>query len=141
MIIALFIAVLVLFGWALGVFNPLSGVIGFVKISTTTFAFTKWSAEMKCKIVSANNFTGDGYQQIVSGVTSATITVESDTYDEGNMAFTCGAAYTFLLGYMTGVQLSITVIIESITPTVDYNGGQPIKIVGQSNGSFTASIV
>lgn len=125
---------------ALYAFNPLSGIAGFVKISTTSFAFTKWTVAMKTVFVKANNFTGGGFQQGVAGITSATVTVESLTYDEGNMPFTSGAAATFILGFTTGVSLTIAVIIESIDVTVDYEGGQPVKITGQSSGTFTAAI-
>ena len=121
-------------------YNPLSGISGFVKISTTSYAFTKWTLEMKTNIVKANNFTGGGYQQVVPGITSATLTLEALTYDQGNMAFTSGNPYTFILGYMTGVSITMPVLLESITPSVDYESNQSIKIVGQSNGTFTAAI-
>lgn len=126
---------------ALWAFNPLSGIAGSVKISTTAYAFTKWTASLKTNLVKANNFTGGGYQQLVAGITSATITLEALTYDEGNMAFTAGNSYTFILGYTGMVNLTLTVLVESIDVTVDYEGGQPIKLSGQSNGSFTAAIV
>lgn len=122
-------------------FNPLAGISGFVKISTTAYAFTKWSVEMRCNIVKANNFTGGGYQQIVAGLVSATLTLEALSYDEGNMAFTAGQSYAFTLGYTVSITLTLTVLIESITPTIDYEGNENIKIVGQSNGSFTAGIL
>ena len=139
MIIALVSVALLLIGLA-WVFNPLSGIAGSVKISTTAYAFTKWAVEMKCVVVKANNFTGGGYQQVVPGMASATLTLEADTYDQGNMAFLVGDNYTFILGYTTGVSLTLEVMIESISPEVNYEEGQPIKIVGQSNGEFAASI-
>jgi hypothetical protein len=126
--------------WGLWVFNPLSGITGSVMVDEDVFAFTKWNVEMKCVIVKANNFTGGGYQQVVAGMLSATLTLEADTYDEGNMAFTAGGTYAFTLGWTDAISLVMTVLIESISTTVDYEGGQPIKIVGQSNGSFTAAI-
>ena len=137
-------AVLVaLAAWLLGalwVFNPLSGIAGSVKIGATPYAFTKWSASMKTVFVKANNFTGEGYQQGVPGMCSATLNLEANTYDQGNMAFVAGNTYTFVLGYTTGVSLTLTVLIESIDVTVDYEGGQPVKITGQSTGSFSAAI-
>ncbi len=122
------------------VFNPLSGISGSVKIGTVAFAFTKWSVDMKCVVVKANNFTGGGYQQVVPGMCSATLTLEADTYDQGNMPFTVGNFYTFILGYTAGVSLTLAVMIESISPQVEYENGQPIKISGQSNGTFGAAI-
>jgi hypothetical protein len=138
--IAFLVAAAGLLALALWVFNPLSGITGSVKISTTEYAFTKWTLEMRCVVVKANNFTGGGYQQVVAGMASATLTLEADTYDQGNMAFSVGTTYTFTLGYTALVTVDVPVMIESITPTVDYEGGQAIKVVGQSNGSFTASI-
>jgi hypothetical protein len=121
-------------------FNPLSGISGSVKIEDVEYAFTKWSLSMKCVVVKANNFTGGGYQQVVGGMISATLTLDADTYDEGNMTFTVGDTYEFVLGYTSEVDITITVLLESIDATVDYEGGQPIKIVGQSDGGFTAAI-
>lgn len=121
-------------------FNPLSGKSGSVMIGATAYAFSKWSASIKCNIVKANNFTGGGYQQVVAGLLSCSITLEALTYDQGNMAFTAGNSYTFILGYTTGINLTVTCLVEEIAPSVDVDGGEPIKISGQSNGSFTASI-
>jgi hypothetical protein len=138
--IALIVLIAAWIALSLWVYNPLSGVEGSVKVGTTAYAFTKWTASMKTVFVKSNNFTMGGYQTGVAGITSATITLESQTYDEGNMAFTSGNSYDFVLGYTSGVSLTITVMIESIDVTVDYEGGQPVKITGQSNGSFTAAI-
>lgn len=121
-------------------FNPLSGITGSVKIGSTPYAFSKWSLEMKCVVVKANNFTGGGYQQVVPGLCSATLTLEANTYDQGNMAFTVGNFYSFILGYTATISVTVSMLIESISPSIDVEGGQPIKITGQSNGSFTASI-
>lgn len=140
MAVLLVVVVLALL-YGLYTFNPLSGITGFVKISTTAYAFSKWTIEMKCVVVKANNFTGGGYQQVVPGLASATLTLEQLTYDEGNSAFAVGDTYTFILGYTTGISLTLTVMVESINVTVDIEGGQPVKIVGQSTGSFTAAII
>lgn len=121
-------------------FNPLSGVSGSVKIGVTAFAFSKWSVEMKCVVVKANNFTGGGYQQVVPGLVSATVTLEALTYDGGNMPFTVGGSYTFILGYSLTISVTVTVMLESISASPDVEGGQPVKLTGQSNGSFTAAI-
>jgi hypothetical protein len=134
---------IVLTAWLVGalwVFNPLSGISGSVQIGDTPYAFTKWTCSMKTLFVKANNFTGGGYQQGVAGITSATLTLEALTYDEGNMAFTSGSKYVFVLGYTESISLTVTVLVESIDVTVDYEGGQPIKITGQSDGAFTAAI-
>jgi hypothetical protein len=78
---------------------------------------------------------------LVVGVKSAELTLDSLTYDEGNMPFTIGTRYTFILGYTATINTSLAVYIGSIEPTVDYDGAQPIKITGKSDGTFTGSIL
>lgn len=121
-------------------FTPLAGITGSVAIADDVYAFTKWTIEMKCVVVKANNFTGGGYQQVVAGMVSATLTLEALTYDAGNMPFACGSKYDFTLSYSDTISLDITILIETISVTVDYEAGQPVKISGQSDGSFTAAI-
>src|SRR5262245_53697528 len=121
-------------------FTPLSGIQGSVKIGAAAFAFGKWALSMNSNLIPVNNFTGGGYQQLVPGVLKATLTLDALTYDQGNMPFTCGVKYTFVLGYTATVTASIGMYVESIEPTVDYDGAQPIKITGQSDGAFAASI-
>ena len=121
-------------------FNPLAGITGNVAIAAVDYAFSKWTVEMKCVVVKANNFTGGGYQQVVPGLVSATITLEALTYDGGNMTFAVGDYADFTLSYSAVLTLAITVMIESITGSIDVEAGQPIKITGQSHGAFTAAI-
>lgn len=120
--------------------NPQSGITGSVSIGGTSYAFGKWTLSMKANLMPVNNFTGGGYRQVVAGVKSADLTLEALTYDQGNMPFVCGNQYTFILGYNALTSTTVTIMIESIEPTVDYDGLQPIKISGQSNGPFTPSI-
>jgi len=121
-------------------FNPLTGLSGSVKIGSIAFAFGKWGLVMTANLIPVNNFTGAGFQQIVPGVKKGALTLDALTYDQGNMPFTCGNKYTFILGYSATVSLSLDIYIETIEPTVDYDGAQPIKITGQSDGVFAASI-
>lgn len=121
-------------------FNPLSGITGSVKIGATSYAFGKWNLSMKSNLIPVNNFTGGGYQQIVAGVQSADLTLEALTYDQGNMPFSIGVKYTFILGYTSTATITVSIYIESIEPTVDYDGAQPIKISGKSDGAFIGSI-
>ena len=123
-----------------GAFNPLSGIQGSVMIGSVPYAFGKWACSMRCNLVPVNNFTGGGYQQMVPGVKRAELTLDALTYDQGNMPFTIGQKYTFVLGYTATVNLSISMYVETIDPTVDYDGAQPIKITGQSDGPFSGSI-
>lgn len=121
-------------------FNPLSGISGNVSVDTVDYAFGKWSVEMRCVVVKANNFLGGGYQQIVPGLASATITMEALTYDGGNMPIAVGDYIALVLSYSATLSLAISVMVESIGVNVDIEAGQPVKVVGQSNGAFTAAI-
>jgi hypothetical protein len=121
-------------------YNPQTGITGSVMISGTPYAFGKWSLSMKANIIPTNNFTGGGYQTVVAGVKSADLSLEALTYDQGNMPFTIGTKYTFTLGYNALTSTTVTIMIETIEPTVDYDGAQPIKISGKSDGTFTPSI-
>jgi hypothetical protein len=123
-----------------GPFNPLSGLSGSVGIGADKYAFGKWSLSMSANLIPVNNFTGGGYQQLVPGVKKAELTLDALTYDQGNMPFVVGQKYTFLLGYTATVNATISIYIGSIEPTVDYDGAQPIKITGMSDGPFNASI-
>lgn len=121
-------------------FNPISGINGTVKIGATSYAFGKWTLAMKTNVLPVNNFTGGGYQQVVAGVTSAELTLEALTYDQGNMPFTTGTKYSFILGYNNTTSTTVSIMVETIEPTVDYDGLEAIKITGKSDGSFTSAI-
>jgi hypothetical protein len=121
-------------------FNPLAGIAGAVKISTTAFAFGKWKATMKNKLGDVSNFTGAGYEQWIAGLTGAKITAEGP-YDEGNMPFTVGTSYALILQYTSGTTLNVTALCETIEPSVDVQNPQGITMTFQSTGSFTAAIV
>jgi len=122
-------------------FNPLSGITGSVKIGSVAFAFGKWALSIQTNLIPCNNFTGGGFQQLVAGVSKAELTLDALTYDEGNMPFTSGQKYVFILGYTATVNITLTMYIATIEPTVDYDGAQPMKITGQSDGTFTAAII
>lgn len=117
----------------------LSGTTGYVKIGSTSYSFKKWSLSMDVKMIPVNNFTSAGAQEIVSGFKSATLTVEGP-YNQGSMAFTVGTQYTFLCGFDTGVEISVPAKVSNITPDVDADGGEVIKMTAMSNGSVTLSI-
>ncbi len=121
-------------------FNPISGIQGSVKIGVTSYAFGKWSLAIKGRALPVNNFTGGGYQQVVGGVIKADLSLEALTYDQGNMPFAVNTLYTFILGYNATTTVTVQIMIEEITPTVDYDGLEGIKITGTSNGSYTAAI-
>lgn len=125
--------------WMLGVFSPVSGKTGSVMVSTTAYAFAKWKVSFKTNLPKVNNFTSV-YQQLVGGLTSATVTL-SGPYDTGNMPFTTGNVYDFILGWNNSVNLTVPCQLESIDGDQDIDGAAGVSLVGQSTGSFTASIV
>ena len=120
--------------------NLLSGKTGSVLIGTVSMSFGKWKAAFKTNLPKVNNWNSTPYQALVSGLTSGTLTI-SGPYDEGNMPFVCGNSYTFILGFTDTINLTCTVLIESIDAENDVDGAPSISITGQSNGSFTAAIV
>lgn len=122
-------------------FNPLSGTQGSVKIGLTSYAFGKWGVKMSAKALPVNNFNSNNRQQVVAGVTKEELTLEALTYDLGNMAFTAGNNYTFILGFDATHSLTRTYFVEDIEVTVDYDGLQSVKLTCQSNDTtFTAAI-
>lgn len=120
--------------------NPLSGKTGSVMIGSTAYAFSKWSAQIKCNLIKASNFTAGAYQRVIAGLLSCAITLEALAYDQGNMPFTAGNSYAFILGYTATINLTVTCLVGSIEPTVDIEGAQSLKITGDSDGTFTAAI-
>jgi hypothetical protein len=122
--------------------NYLSGISGYVKLGATAYSFNKWECEFETKQNVVNNFTGAGYQQIVSGITKAQLTLEMQGYNEGNCALTCGNSYTFHCGFASGpIELVVTGNIRTITASNDVDGTPSIKVMVDSNGSMTAAIV
>lgn len=119
-------------------FAPKSGITGFVKLGSTTYAFGKWSLAMKAGTPKVTNFTS-AYQAVVAGVVSATLTL-SGPWDYGNMPLVIGTSYVFHLGLDTGVELSLTAIVSGITPENDVEDAARVTVTAESNGSFTAAI-
>jgi len=120
-------------------FNPLAGKAASVSIGTVSYAFDEWKATIKNGLSKVTNFTGAGFAQFIAGITDAKVTL-SGPYDEGNMAFTVGNAYTLILGYTSMVTLSVPVLLESIEPDVKVEDAQRVSLSFQSTGSFTAAI-
>src|SRR5271166_4680908 len=107
--------------------NFLSGKQGQVEIASTTYSFRSWKAPMEIANPDITNFTSGGFQAILNAITKATITLEGP-YNEGNMAFTVGNSYTFVLGYTNSISLTVTAIVGKITPTVDVHKEQIVEI-------------
>jgi hypothetical protein len=116
-----------------------SGLTGSVKIGATSFSFDRWKLTIKTVLVEVTNFTSGGFQQFVTAITGATLTV-SGPYNTGNMAFVCGVAYIWILGFTALIALTVTAIIETLEPDVDAKGRASVSITAQSHGAFTAAI-
>lgn len=119
--------------------NYLSGITGAVLVGATAYSFSKWRIAIKCGLPKVTNFNTAPYQQLVAGILSSTVTLEGP-YDQGNMAFTAGTSYAFILRWTASISLTITGFIEELTPDEDVDGSPRVSITVQSNGTFTASI-
>ena len=108
-------------------------------MGSTKYAFGKWNLSLKANQMPTNNFlnidsAGRGYQTTVAGVYSADLTLEALTADAGNMPFAVGSTVIFNLGTDSLNYYPIPIAIESIEPSADFDGLQPVKISGKSNG-------
>jgi hypothetical protein len=119
--------------------NYLSGVQAAVLIGATPYSFSKWSIPIEIDLPKITNFTSQAFQAIVAAVTRGTITLQGP-YNQGNMPFTAGSSYTFILQYTNSVSITVTALIEQIRPDIDVEDAQRITIVAKSNGTFTAAI-
>lgn len=95
---------------------------------------------MKTGTPKVTNFTGQGFRQLVSGITEGTIAVEGP-YDNTNMAFTSGSTYDLTLQWTSGVNLTGTGILATLEPSMDVEDAGRVKATFEVNGPFTPSIV
>lgn len=94
---------------------------------------------MKSGLPKVTNFNSSPYQLLVAGILSATVYLEGP-YNQGNMPFTAGTSYAWILGFTNSISLTVTAFIEEIGIDEDVEGSPRINITAQSSGSFTASI-
>lgn len=85
-----------------------------------------------------NNFTS-AYQQLVKGLTKATLTCEGP-YDGGNMPLTAGNVYSFTLALSGSISIVVSCLVTNITPSQDIEDAARVSITAGSTGSFTAAI-
>jgi hypothetical protein len=119
-----------------------SGVVGYVQVGTLTtsrYAFKKWTLKMMAALPKMSNFLSS-YQRVVAGLISGQLTVEGP-YDGNSMAFTAGGSYVWVLGLSASISITVTALIEDITPTNDVDDAPRVTITAQSDGTFTAAIV
>lgn len=119
--------------------NYISGTSGLVTIGSTNYSFAKWRIAIKSGLPKVTNFNSTPYQLLVAGILSSTVTLEGP-YNQGNMAFTAGVSYVWILKWTPSISLTITGFIEELTPDDDADGSPRVNITIQSSGSFTASI-
>jgi len=117
----------------------LAGVNGYVKIGTVYYCFDKWKMSMKNTLVEVTSFCSGGYQVMLPGIFSATITI-SGPYDSGNMPFTVGEAVALVLGFSSSLSITCNGFIETLEPDVDVKGRCSLAMTVQSSGSFAGSV-
>lgn len=119
-------------------FNPQSGLTGSVKVGDVSYAFGKWKVSYKQNLPKVNNFTS-AYQQLVNGLTSATVTI-TGPYDAGNMDFTVGDAVEFVLAVNAELSFTVPVLLSDIEIEDDIDDAARVTLTGQSTGDFEAAI-
>jgi hypothetical protein len=115
-----------------------SGKSGSVSIGEVDYAFGKWSIDLDANLPKMNNFLS-GFQILVSGLISSKLTL-SGPYDAGEMAFTAGNSYEFILAVSDTIAFTITYFVENIKIDDDIDDAARISLSGQSSGSFTPSV-
>lgn len=117
----------------------LSGKTGYVALGSTPYSFGKWKCSIKSGLPKVTNFKSQGFQALVAGILSSTITL-SGPYEVGAMPLVAGQAYEFHLGLDVGIELVVTARIETLEPDNDVEGAPAVSVTAQSTGPFTAAI-
>lgn len=118
--------------------NFIGGPEGSVLVGGVAYAFGKWRCPIRTGLPKVNNFTS-AFQQLVKGLTSATITLEGP-YDGGNMPITSGNEYVFTLKFSALISITITARVGEINGSQDIEDAARISINAESHGTFTAAI-
>jgi hypothetical protein len=105
-----------------------------------TYSFDKWSLTLKAILPEITNFTSGGYQALLSGIESGGLTV-SGPYNQGNMAFTVGNSYLWVLGFTASIVINMPGLIESIAADDNVKENPKITVTVKSSGAFLAAIV
>jgi hypothetical protein len=120
--------------------NLLAGKGGSVLIGATPFSFGKWEQEMHAKMVPVPNFVSAPYEVFVVGLFGSKLNI-SGPYDGGNMPFSVGTSYVWILGVSASITLTVTAIVDSIKLTTDVEGAALVVLTVTVNGPFVGSIV
>ena len=94
---------------------------------------------MKAVALKINDFTSRGYQTLIAGFTSATISLEGAYFAE-DTALTAGVIEEFILSYSATLDLTVSALITDITPTVDAEKEITLSVTAESTGEFTAEV-
>lgn len=119
-------------------FNPIGGPSGSVLVGGVAFSFGKWRASIKSGAPKVNNFNS-GYQQLVTGLLSASISIDGP-YDGGNMPLVAGATYVFTLKFNNALSFLVSCIVTEIGPSQDIEDAARLSVSAESSGSFTAAV-
>lgn len=116
-----------------------AGPSGATLVGGVAYALGKWRFSQKAALPKVNNFTS-GYQELVSGLKSGTITMEGP-YNAGAMPMSAGSSYALTLRVVAGVDLlAPTAYCESIDPSQDIDDAARVTMTFQTSGSFSYSI-
>src|SRR6185437_7116347 len=96
--------------------NFISGKNGYVNVEGVAYSFGKWRCPMTAGTPKVFNFNGGGFEQYVSGLIGAKVTLEGP-WDVGNMPLVVGNTYTFTLGVSVSVFLTVAGIVNSVEPS------------------------
>src|SRR5262245_2130163 len=116
----------------------ISGVLGSVSVGGVSYSFGKWKLSIRANRPKMNNFKS-GFQRVVGGLLSAALDVEGP-WDVGAMPLTAGNMYTFQLGVSPSVFIVVNVVID-LEPSNDVEDAPRLRVSGDSDGSFTYSVV
>jgi hypothetical protein len=118
----------------------LSGKTGYTKLGSAIYPFGKWKFSIKAGSPKVTNFTSLGFQALVGGVISGTVTL-SGPWNVGSTPVAANGVYVFHLGLDTGIELVVTAQVTAIDPENDVEGTPQVSVTAESTGPFTAAIV
>ena len=94
---------------------------------------------MKAVGLKINDFTCAGFQLLICGFISATLTLEA-AYFAGGTALAVGDIADFELGFSEDLTLTVPALITDLTPTVDAEKEETLSVTADSTGQFDASV-
>ena len=109
-------------------------------VNTPLYSFGKWKAQLKGGTPKITNFTSGGFQALIAGISSATVSA-SGPYNSTNMALTLLTTYVWFLNFDTTYYIAVPAILNSIEADDDVEDAPRISISGESTGVFTVSLI